>query len=76
MERLNYAPARQPCLLAGVWGQGPRHGAVAFSDLRRVGWLLSLAHGAGGVVLPAFSLGIVMDGGARSGHLVGLATEG
>ena len=32
--------------------------------------------GAGGVVLPAFSLGIVMDGGARSGHLVGLATEG
>ena len=76
MERLNYAPARQYCLWAGVWGQGPRHGAVAFSDLRRVGWLLSLAHGAGGVVLPAFSLGIVMDGGARSGHLVGLATEG
>ena len=62
--------------LAGVLGQGPRHGAVAFSDLRRVGWLLSLAHGAGGVVLPAFSLGIVMDGGARSGHLVGLAAEG
>ena len=31
---------------------------------------------AGGVVLPAFSLGIVMDGGARSGHLVGLAAEG
>ena len=62
--------------LAGVLGQGPRHGAVAFSDLRRVGWLLSLAQGAGGVVLPAFSLGIVMDGGARSGHLVGLAAEG
>lgn len=28
-------------------GQGPRHGAVAFSDLRRVGWLLSLAQGPG-----------------------------
>ena len=32
--------------LAGVLWQGPRHGAVAFSDLRRVGWLLSLAQGA------------------------------
>ena len=40
-------------------------------------WMASVAGaGAGGVVLPAFSLGIVMDGGARSGHLVGLAAEG
>ena len=72
----NFAPARWVRLVAHRVAQGPRHGAVAFSDLRRVGWLLSLAHGAGGVVLPAFSLGIVMDGGARSGHLVGLAAEG
>ena len=61
MEMLNYAPARQYCLWAGVWGQGPRHGAVDFSDLRRVGWLLSLAQGA--VALGCGLLNLVVPGG-------------
>ena len=76
MERLNYATARHPCLVGwrvGAWATAWGCGLFRFAPR----WMASVAGAwAVGIGFTAFSLGIVMDGGARSGHLVGLATEG